>query len=94
MAAAPGVSFPELVQVVATSRPAWRAHAACRDYPSIDWFPSRGESAELAKAVCRGCQVRPECLAEVLDDVHVRGVWGGESEWGRRQIRAARRRTA
>ena len=36
-------------------RPEWMARAACRGGASANFFPTRGEGAEPAKAVCAGC---------------------------------------
>ncbi|MFH9090858.1 WhiB family transcriptional regulator [Streptomyces sp. NPDC017673] len=39
-----------------------------------------------AKAVCTGCQVRTECLADALDNRVEWGVWGGMTERERRAL--------
>lgn len=72
-------------------RPAFMADGACRDHPEVSFFPSRGEQLAPAKAVCRGCRVRAECLAFALaqpawDDV---GIWGGMSAQERKRLRGA-----
>jgi WhiB family redox-sensing transcriptional regulator len=64
-------------------RPAWMADAACREHPEVNFFPGRGRAAESAKAVCRACLVREECLAYALEH-HLVGVWGGTTERERR----------
>lgn len=73
-------------------RPAWHAAAACRGQGPEPWFPTRGESTDPAKAVCAGCPVRDDCLAEALAHPYTEdaGVWGGTSL---RQRKALRRST-
>jgi WhiB family redox-sensing transcriptional regulator len=71
----------------------WRAEAACVPYAGeVDFFPTRGESAGAAKAVCATCPVRRECLEYALQWEHLCGVWGGLSERERRQLRRRRSR--
>jgi WhiB family redox-sensing transcriptional regulator len=69
-------------------RPAWHRRAACRGQVAA-FFPTRGESADEAKAICSGCPVKAECAAAGLSERH--GIWAGMSE---RQRRAARRTAA
>ncbi len=80
----------------------WRGRAACKDSRPGLFFPigSTGDAlAEIdaAKAICRSCPVREECLAFALETNQDSGVWGGTSEDERRQLRrdwvAHRRRT-
>ncbi|MDH6523190.1 WhiB family redox-sensing transcriptional regulator [Streptomyces sp. SAI-135] len=63
----------------------WIEKAACRDSNPDELF---AESARQnrAKAVCGGCAVRTECLAEALDDRIEFGVWGGMTERERRAL--------
>jgi WhiB family redox-sensing transcriptional regulator len=42
---------------------AWRTRAACSGADTGLFFEARGPSAAEAKAICRGCQVKAECLA-------------------------------
>lgn len=48
-------------------------------------FPE-GADQKRARAVCMGCAVRSECLAEALDNRIEWGVWGGMTERERRQL--------
>ena len=41
------------------------------------FFPLPGQSADEAKAICAGCQVRGACLARALANGERHGVWGG-----------------
>jgi WhiB family redox-sensing transcriptional regulator len=63
----------------------WSERAACHSVDPEELF---GESARQnrAKAVCSGCPVRTECLAEALDHRIEFGVWGGMTERERRAL--------
>lgn len=53
------------------------------------FFPPVGGSVELAKGVCRRCEVREECREYALshaDGFGEFGVWGGLSEAERRAL--------
>ncbi|MEU3901563.1 MULTISPECIES: WhiB family transcriptional regulator [unclassified Streptomyces] len=79
----------------------WREHAACRTEDPDLFFPigTTGPAAlqtEQAKAVCRTCPVREQCLRWALDTGQSIGVWGGTSELERRALKrreAVRRRS-
>jgi WhiB family redox-sensing transcriptional regulator len=60
----------------------WRRHAACRNIDPELFFPvsSSGQSMEQeerAKAVCRSCTVRRQCLEYAIAAHEAFGVWGG-----------------
>jgi WhiB family transcriptional regulator, redox-sensing transcriptional regulator len=42
------------------------------------FFAESPADVELAKALCRTCPLRSECLAGALDRQEPWGVWGGE----------------
>ncbi|MEU3096971.1 WhiB family transcriptional regulator [Streptomyces sp. NPDC006967] len=77
----------------------WRSGAACRTEDPELFFPigTSGPApvqTEQAKAVCRGCPVREQCLEWALETGQSIGVWGGTSETERRALKrriAARR---
>jgi len=74
----------------------WRDRAACRDSDPNLFFPVGSTGAALeevaaAKALCRTCPVRAECLAFALETNQEAGVWGGTSEEERRELRRSRR---
>lgn len=71
-------------------RPAWHPRAACRGHPEVNFFPSRGEPNDAAKAVCAGCPVREECLAFAQEERIEHGMWGGLSTHQRQAQRAKR----
>jgi WhiB family transcriptional regulator, redox-sensing transcriptional regulator len=62
-------------------RPRWMRNAACRGEGFCAWFPKDevGEEADLARTVCSGCSVRPECLDYALAAGIRHGLWGGLS---------------
>lgn len=63
----------------------WPAHAACRDEDPDTLFV-QGAAQNRAKAICGGCPVRTECLADALDHRIEFGVWGGMTERERRAL--------
>ncbi len=73
----------------------WQVNALCRtDAPAELFFPvgTSGPAvaqAEAAKAVCRRCPVREECLSWALDVLEF-GVAGGLDEEERRVVRRQR----
>ena len=69
----------------------WMVDAACTSVDPELFFPTRGESVDEAKAVCRGCPVRGECLEYALGRGEKYGLWGGASERERRRMRRQRR---
>jgi WhiB family redox-sensing transcriptional regulator len=65
----------------------WQRNGACRGRDSAQFFHPDGERGAsrirreiAAKAVCRGCPVRPECAAHALAAREPYGVWGGFTE--------------
>ncbi|SOE06526.1 Transcription factor WhiB [Streptomyces sp. Ag109_G2-15] len=63
----------------------WSAQAACRTSDPDEMFV-QGAAQNRAKAVCTGCPVRTECLADALDNRVEFGVWGGMTERERRSL--------
>lgn len=73
----------------------WRHFASCRDTDPELHFPigTSGPAllqTEQAKAVCRRCDVRDECLEFALSTGQDHGVWGGMSEEERRALKLRR----
>lgn len=54
----------------------WSAQAACRTTDPDELFV-QSAAQNRHKAVCTGCPVRTECLADALDNRVEFGVWGG-----------------
>jgi WhiB family redox-sensing transcriptional regulator len=67
---------------------AWSTHAACRGDGPATFYPQSEEVAEFAraKAVCRDCHVRADCLGHALAFGERHGVWGGFTPTERRRI--------
>lgn len=63
----------------------WTASAACNTADPDELFVT-GAAQNRAKAVCLGCPVRAECLADALDNRVEFGVWGGMTERERRAV--------
>ena len=63
----------------------WAARGACRTTDPDALFV-QGAAQNRAKAVCSGCPVRAECLADALDNRTEFGVWGGMTERERRAL--------
>jgi hypothetical protein len=69
----------------------WREQAACRGvdpelfFPAAESGPTRTAQVAAAKAVCAGCPVRQECLAEALARIPY-GICGGLTEHERRML--------
>ena len=73
---------------------AWRESARCRFSDSELFFPSGDSDAALeatraARALCRMCKVRDECLQYAFVTKQVDGIWGGTTEEERRRLRRA-----
>lgn len=68
-------------------RPEWQADGACVGVDPNVFFPGRGASMATAKAFCRECPVRVECLMFAMNNGEKFGVWGGLSERERRRLR-------
>ncbi|MEV5646517.1 WhiB family transcriptional regulator [Streptomyces flaveolus] len=63
----------------------WVDSAACRDTDPDELFAHSAKQSR-AKALCNGCAVRTECLAQALDGRIEFGVWGGMTERERRTL--------
>ena len=63
----------------------WAAMAACATTSPDDLFV-QGAAQRSARAVCFGCPVRLQCLADALDNRVPFGVWGGMTERERRAL--------
>ncbi len=66
---------------------AWQDRALCAQTDPEAFFPEKGGSTREAKRVCRGCEVRAECLEYALEHDERFGIWGGLSERERRRLK-------
>jgi WhiB family redox-sensing transcriptional regulator len=72
----------------------WQGRAACRGPNTAVFFPpshfERKDDRELretrAKAICRSCPVRRDCLEYALRIHEQHGIWGGLNEAERRLL--------
>jgi WhiB family redox-sensing transcriptional regulator len=74
----------------------WRDVAICQGEDPDLFFPIGNASSgptliqiDEAKAVCRRCPVRDQCLDRALRADPVDGIWGGTTEAERRSLRRA-----
>lgn len=65
----------------------WMLFVNCGGVDPDLFFPERGASQKEAKAVCRSCVVREDCLEYALENDEKFGIWGGLSERERRRYR-------
>lgn len=63
---------------------------ACKGVETDLFFPGIGASTKEAKAICRACFARSECLEYALVGSEKFGIWGGTSERERRRLRRER----
>lgn len=75
----------EAGDVVGRSVGQWALLGSCRSSDPDALFV-QGAAQNRAKAVCLGCPVRTECLADALDHRIEFGVWGGMTERERRAL--------
>ena len=69
---------------------AWQDRANCLGVDPDLFFPERGASTREAKEVCKGCEVREQCIDYALANGEKFGIWGGLSERERRRLRRQR----
>ena len=62
----------------------WTLQANCRGMADALFLD--GKEQRRARRICTDCRVRPECLAEALDNRLEWGVWGGMTERERRRL--------
>lgn len=80
------------------SEPVWRASARCRrdnaSYffapPHFERKPEKDAREGVARALCRACPVRQECLEYALAVQETHGIWGGLNELERRRLQRKR----
>jgi WhiB family redox-sensing transcriptional regulator len=66
----------------------WEEQALCRTVEDQTvFFPEHGNrSPAKAKAICRRCPVRDECLSAAFENDERFGIWGGLTEKERRKL--------
>lgn len=63
----------------------WVAQARCTEGDPDALFVM-GAAQNVAKRICRHCEVKDDCLADALDNRIEFGVWGGLTERQRRAL--------
>ena len=71
----------------------WEDSAECRSADADIFFAPGATQEYRAKAVCRSCPVRFECLAYALRNKVEHGVWGGLTDRERRRVLGRSRST-
>ena len=58
--------------------PAWMDRAACLDADPEWWYPvAASDDTSAARAICRECPVRVDCLNHAIAVGTRDGIWGG-----------------
>lgn len=72
----------------------WRLDALCAQVGGDFWFAEKGPNStadvNIAKAVCRLCEVRADCLDYALRSGQPHGIWGGLAPGERDRLRRRR----
>lgn len=55
----------------------WYKDGICKNVDADIFFPDRGASTRMAKAMCRTCPVVEDCLDFFVRNSQEFGVWGG-----------------
>lgn len=84
----------DLESLIAGYRERWHEESRCAGMDTNLFFPERGRSARHAKAVCRECPVRQECLDWANDTGQRFGIWGGLTDRERVEYRKRQRESA
>lgn len=64
----------------------WRTRGRCRTVDPETFFPLPTQPADMALALCRGCDVQPDCLAFALNEKDQEGIWGATTPRERRAM--------
>jgi hypothetical protein len=68
--------------------PQWMQSALCAQIDTEIFYPDRGDSAsaDMARKICRMCDVKKQCLQYAVDNNERHGIWGGTIERERRPM--------
>ena len=77
---------PDSFPVFPAGDTSWMDRALCVDTWPDAFFPVGNGSQKPAKAVCRNCPVRTDCLEYALAHDEPWGIWGGFSEEERERL--------
>ncbi|MGC8464599.1 MAG: WhiB family transcriptional regulator [Acidimicrobiales bacterium] len=70
----------------------WQERAKCKGASASVFYPLRGVPTASARALCKDCPVKPDCLSYALEHEEEFGIWGGLSERERRKLIRAQAR--
>lgn len=65
----------------------WADLGRCATADPELFFPQPGADSTVARAICRTCPVRRQCLEYALVTGQRHGIWGGMTESQRRRLR-------
>lgn len=68
----------------------WADLGNCVGVDADYFFSVVGADTVVAKAICRGCPVRAECLEYAIESKFKHGVWGGMTPSQRRRLKPRR----
>jgi len=71
----------QFINILADGRPDFYNYAACKEQGIAMFFPGRGQSSLVKKAVatCQFCPVQYECFEYAMNTETEDGVWGGST---------------
>lgn len=69
----------------------WKARAACIGLSKFFFPDAPGKPEPIARQICAGCQVQPECLEYALELNPPYGIWAGTNDKQRKSLRRTRR---
>lgn len=68
----------------------WEDRAACKGMTTAVFFPHKEDNEHIARAICKNCPVKCECLEFALTHKIDHGIWGGLGVRSRSRIRRQR----
>ncbi|HEX3899863.1 MAG TPA: WhiB family transcriptional regulator [Mycobacteriales bacterium] len=77
----------------------WRAGAECQSDNATHFYapshferkPEKDQREGAARALCRRCKVKDQCLAYSLQVAENHGIWGGLNELERKRLLRSRK---
>jgi WhiB family redox-sensing transcriptional regulator len=77
----------------------WRAGAECQSDNATHFYapshferkPEKDQREGAARALCRRCKVKEQCLAYSLQVAENHGIWGGLNELERKRLLRSRK---
>jgi WhiB family redox-sensing transcriptional regulator len=83
-----------LTEAAADTRRTWSARSRCAQTDPELFFPPRDGDAAEARAICRACVVRLQCLSYAIAADEPYGIWGGLDPGERYNLQRRMRRAA